>query len=79
VLPALNTADRAAGIALALEAPEPHRKQPVRKEVTTYARDYAHKEDLFLATLIGKQSMPVMLTARERTASRAPFGSEARA
>ena len=40
-------------------APEPHRREPVMKDVTTYVGIDAHKKDLFIAMLIGNELKPV--------------------
>src|SRR5829696_3500515 len=40
-------------------APEPQRREPIVKQVTTYVGIDAHKKDLFIAMLIGQQKTPV--------------------
>src|ERR1700752_2199560 len=52
-------------------APEPHRREPVMKQVTTYVGIDAHKKDLFIAMLIGNEPKPVTWQlANERQAVR---------
>src|SRR5207237_468854 len=47
---------------LAPEAPEPHRREPVMKDVITYVGIDAHKKDLFIAMLVGTRATPVTWT-----------------
>ncbi|MGH2603752.1 MAG: IS110 family transposase [Dehalococcoidia bacterium] len=44
------------------KAPEPHRREPVIKNVTTYVGIDAHKKDLFIAMLVGEARTPVTWT-----------------
>src|SRR5205809_1362464 len=43
-------------------APEPHRREPVMTQVTTYVGVDAHKKDLFIAMLVGDGQTPVTWT-----------------
>src|SRR6516164_7955993 len=48
-------------------APEPHRREPVMKNVITYVGIDAHKKDLFIAMLIGTQETSVTWTVPNET------------